>query len=95
MLVFFPFLSLFIFVIEKDVKTLKRMILTSEGHPKHLFIGQNTQQAPNPQYLATQEQIIVCSLFTWCSLQVGLDKVLAISRGEEADVIGLEVSRRR
>ena len=33
--------------------------------------------------------------FTWCSLQVGLDKVFAIRRGEDADVIGLEVSSRR
>ena len=37
------FSSFLLFVMEKDVKMLKKMILTSEQHAKYLFTGQNTQ----------------------------------------------------
>ena len=34
------------FAMEKDVKILKKLIMTSERWAKQLFAGQNTQQLP-------------------------------------------------
>ena len=41
--VYYSFFFLFV-MMEKDAKTPKHMILTSEWYAKHLFSGQNTQQ---------------------------------------------------
>ena len=41
---FLHFLFFFLLLMEKDAEMLKNMIWTNEGHAKHPFAGQNTQQ---------------------------------------------------
>ena len=50
-----PFPFLFPFVTEKDVKMLKKIHSTSDGHAKHPFVG--------PQWCPNTQRLIVIFLF--------------------------------